>query len=139
MLKATPDASQRAYRAKSSHHLAVGISSVWNQWRLPDGCPGRAAIAFTAASLLLTQPAFTQDATDDQFGQVHFATSCNDVAQRRFDRAMRYQHLFWYQPAKENLRGDRQGIRTRYRLPGIALALGRNPHVAPGRQLALVG
>ena len=34
-------------------------------------------------------------------GTVHFETSCNEVAQRRFDRAMRYQHSYWYLPAKE--------------------------------------
>jgi len=42
-----------------------------------------------------------QDNTDQQFGRVHFETSCNDAAQRRFDRAMRYQHSFWYQQSKE--------------------------------------
>jgi hypothetical protein len=29
-----------------------------------------------------------------------FSTSCNDVAQRRFDCAMRYQHSFWYRESK---------------------------------------
>jgi len=37
-----------------------------------------------------------QDEMDQKLGRVHFATSCNEVAQRRFDRAMRYQHSFWY-------------------------------------------
>jgi Tfp pilus assembly protein PilF len=38
---------------------------------------------------------------DQQLGSVHFKTSCNEVAQRRFDRAMRYQHSYWYLPAKD--------------------------------------
>ena len=100
----------------------------------------RAAFAFTAASLLLTQPAFTQDATDEQFGKVHFATSCNDVAQRRFDRAMRYQHSFWYQPAKEifeeTIKADPNCAIAYW---GIALALGRNPHVAAPRDNLVEG
>jgi len=28
-------------------------------------------------------------------GTFHFDTSCNETAQRRFDRGMRYQHSFW--------------------------------------------
>ena len=28
--------------------------------------------------------------------QRSFKTSCNEVAQRRFDRGMRYQHSYWY-------------------------------------------
>src|SRR5205085_10843067 len=46
-------------------------------------------------------PALSEDDTDQQFGIVHFATSCNETAQRRFDRGMRYQHSFWYQASKE--------------------------------------
>ncbi len=38
---------------------------------------------------------------DQQLGSVHFQTSCNDVAQRRFDRGMRYQHSYWYSNAKD--------------------------------------
>ena len=32
-------------------------------------------------------PANAQEETDQRFGTVHFATSCNETAQRRFDRA----------------------------------------------------
>src|SRR5262245_41408268 len=42
-----------------------------------------------------------QPDVDQQFGTVHFETSCNEVAQRRFDRAMRYQHSFWYRQSRE--------------------------------------
>jgi len=41
------------------------------------------------------QTAWGQEETDQRFGTVHFATSCNETAQRRFDRGMRYQHPFW--------------------------------------------
>jgi predicted Zn-dependent protease len=56
------------------------------------------AFVLTIAAL---RPAFAQNGTDQQLGNVHFETSCNDVAQRRFDRAMRYQHSFWYRAARE--------------------------------------
>jgi hypothetical protein len=44
---------------------------------------------------------FAQDGGDKQLGAVHFVTSCNETAQRRFDRGMRYQHSFWYRQSKE--------------------------------------
>ena len=55
------------------------------------------------AALALTSPGPTaaQGEADQQLGNVSFETSCNDVAQRRFNRAMRYQHSFWYGAAKE--------------------------------------
>jgi hypothetical protein len=40
-------------------------------------------------------------ADGELLGKVHFATSCNEVAQRRFDRTLRYQHSFWYRESKE--------------------------------------
>jgi tetratricopeptide (TPR) repeat protein len=62
-----------------------------------------AAAMSVAATACLScgQPAFGQEETDQRFGTVHFATSCNEAAQRRFDRAMRYQHSFWYRESKE--------------------------------------
>ena len=70
-----------------------------------------------------------QEDADQKLGTVHFATSCNEVAQRRFDRAMRYQHSFWYQASKEiyeeTLKADPTcGIAYW----GIALGLLDNPH-----------
>ena len=44
-----------------------------------------------------------QDSDDQGLGRVHFETSCNEVAQRRFDRAMRYQHSFWYRQSQETV------------------------------------
>jgi hypothetical protein len=42
-----------------------------------------------------------QDAAEQRLGAVHFETSCNETAQRRFDRGMRYQHSFWYRASKD--------------------------------------
>ena len=59
----------------------------------------------TAATLpiatSLASPAASQEEKDQQLGNVHFATSCNETAQRRFNRGMRYQHSFWYRQSKE--------------------------------------
>ncbi len=59
-----------------------------------------AIIAAVALAFGLS-PSPAQDTTDQHLGSVHFETSCNEIAQRRFDRAMRYQHSFWYRQAKE--------------------------------------
>jgi hypothetical protein len=86
------------------------------------------ALAGTAA---FTFPALAQDATDQKFGKVHFATTCNEVAQRRFDRAMRYQHSFWYAESKDiyedALKADPSCAIAYW---GIALSLLSNPHGA---------
>src|SRR6516225_1926142 len=90
------------------------------------------AAASIAASVSFAQPVLAQDETDQRFGTVHFETSCNEVAQRRFDRAMRYQHSFWYRESKELfeevLKADPDcGIAYW----GIALSLLNNPHAPP--------
>jgi Tfp pilus assembly protein PilF len=89
--------------------------------------------ATTAISI--AAPATAQDPEqqgDQQLGNVHFATSCNEIAQRRFDRAMRYQHSFWYRQSRELfetvLAADPDcGIAYW----GIALSLWNNPHNPP--------
>jgi tetratricopeptide (TPR) repeat protein len=77
------------------------------------------------------QPAVAQGDGDQQLGSVHFKTSCNEVAQRRFDRAMRYQHSYWYLPAKEifdeALKADPTCAMAHW---GVALTLLDNPHGA---------
>ena len=88
--------------------------------------------ASIAANISFSQPIFAQEETDQRFGTVHFDTSCNEVAQRRFDRAMRYQHSFWYRESKdifeEALKADPEcGIAYW----GIALSLLNNPHAPP--------
>ncbi len=85
----------------------------------------------TAAFLSSLAPTFAQDNDEARFGSVHFQTSCNEVAQRRFDRAMRYEHSFWYRESKEifeeALAAD-PGCAIAYW--GIALSLLLNPHIA---------
>src|SRR5439155_189452 len=90
------------------------------------------AAASIAASISFSSPIFGQEETDQRLGTVHFDTSCNEVAQRRFDRAMRYQHSFWYRESKdlfeEVLKADPDcGIAYW----GIALSLLNNPHAPP--------
>jgi len=89
------------------------------------------AALMLATGFLPTAPALGQDETDTRLGTVHFATSCNEVAQRRFDRAMRYQHSFWYLNAKEIfeevLKADPTCAVAQW---GIALTLLDNPHNA---------
>src|ERR1700758_5305758 len=86
-----------------------------------------------AASLAIAagSPATAQDEVDQKFGKVHFATTCNDVAQRRFDRAMRYQHSFWYAESREiyeeAIKADDTCAIAYW---GIALSLLNNPHSA---------
>src|SRR5215217_4929811 len=90
---------------------------------------------FLFLTLCSLSPVFTssvavaQAEADEQFGKVHFQTSCNEVAQRRFDRGMRYQHSFWYGPAKEifgeTLKADPACAIAYW---GIALSLLSNPH-----------
>ena len=88
--------------------------------------------AAITAGFSCAQPVHAQDETDQRFGTVHFDTSCNEVAQRRFDRAMRYQHSFWYRESKQIfedvLKADPEcGIAYW----GIALSLLNNPHAPP--------
>ena len=79
-----------------------------------------------------------QDSTNQQLGNVHFETSCNDVAQRRFDRAMRYQHSFWYSAAQELFEEAAKGdAECGIAYWGVALSLLANPHgLIPGPNLA---
>lgn len=74
-------------------------------------------------------PGVAQENADQKLGTVHFETSCNETAQRRFDRAMRYQHSFWYTASKEiyeeTLKADPDCAIAHW---GIALSLLSNPH-----------
>jgi Tetratricopeptide repeat len=90
------------------------------------------AAAFAGAALIsLAQPA-TGQVDDSKLGKVHFETSCKSEAQKLFDRAMLYQHSFWYRASQgvfeDVLKADPEcGIAYW----GIALSLLLNPHVAP--------
>jgi tetratricopeptide (TPR) repeat protein len=89
------------------------------------------ALAATAWGLC-PQAALGQDESDQRLGTVHFQTSCNEMAQRRFDRAMRYQHSFWYRQAKEIFedvaKADPECGMAYW---GVALSLLNNPHNPP--------
>ncbi|NEU97283.1 hypothetical protein [Bradyrhizobium uaiense] len=65
-------------------------------------------------------------------GKVHFATSCKPEAQELFDRAMLYQHSFWYSASRrtfeEVLDADPQCAIAYW---GIALSYLYNPHAPP--------
>jgi tetratricopeptide (TPR) repeat protein len=88
-------------------------------------------VTIAALTLSTSQPLFAQDNVDQQLGTMHFKTSCNEVAQRRFDRGMRYQHSFWYTNAKEifeeAIKADPTCAMAYW---GIALTLMDNPHAA---------
>jgi hypothetical protein len=88
------------------------------------------------AGLVLGQPAFGHD--DKKLGKVHFETTCRPEAQKHFDRAMLYQHSFWYrasqQAFEDALRSDPECGIAHW---GIALSLLWNPHVpTPAKNLA---
>jgi hypothetical protein len=90
-----------------------------------------AGVSIAALALPSSSPTSAQGDADQQLGNVHFETSCNQVAQRRFDRAMRYQHSYWYGAAREvfeeALKADADCAMAQW---GIALTLMDNPHSA---------
>src|SRR5262245_37111527 len=91
-----------------------------------------ALAAIVAAGLSSAKPAFAQDESDQRLGTVHFATSCNETAQRRFDRGMRYQHSFWYRQAREIFEDvAKADPECGMAFWGVALTLLNNPHGAP--------
>jgi hypothetical protein len=97
-----------------------------------------AAVSVTALTVSSSQPSIAQGDVDQQFGVVNFETSCNEVAQRRFNRAMRYQHSFWYDQAKEIFeeaaKADPNCAMAHW---GVALTFLNNPHLPiPAANLA---
>jgi hypothetical protein len=96
-----------------------------------------AITAMAAAGVALALPAFAQ-VDDKKLGTVHFETSCSPEAQKHFDRAMVYQHSFWYRASQmafqDVLKADAEcGIAYW----GIGLSLLLNPHVpTPAKNLA---
>jgi len=97
-----------------------------------------AAVGISALALSSSQPLVAQGDDNQQLGNVHFATSCNEVAQRRFDRAMRYQHSFWYAVAQELFEeAGKADPQCGIAYWGVALSLLANPHGAiPAPNLA---
>jgi tetratricopeptide (TPR) repeat protein len=94
----------------------------------------RKSVVLTAAgvsmlALFSSAPMLAQRDVDQQLGTVHFKTSCNEVAQRRFDRGMRYQHSYWYTQAKEVFEEAYKADPTcGIAYWGIAMTLMDNPH-----------
>ena len=89
--------------------------------------------AITAALCATASPcAIAHDDLEGKLGRVHFDTSCNEAAQRHFDRGMLYQHSFWYREARqafeEALAADPGCAIANY---GVALSLLLNPHTVP--------
>src|SRR6187551_485179 len=88
-------------------------------------------VTVAVLTLSTSQPLVALDDVDQQLGNVNFKTSCNEIAQRRFDRAMRYQHSYWYLNAKdvfeEAIKADPTCAIAYW---GIALTLMDNPHNA---------
>jgi len=95
-----------------------------------------AVIAAATTGFYLVQPALAQ--SEQKLGKVNFETSCKPDAQKHFDRAMLYQHSFWYRASQKAfedvLKADPEcGIAYW----GIALSLLWNPHVpTPAKNLA---
>jgi tetratricopeptide (TPR) repeat protein len=90
--------------------------------------------------ILLTAfgPAPARQSHPQHLGDVHFETSCNEAAQSRFDRGMRFQHSFWYRESKSNfeevLRVDPKCAIAYW---GIAQSLMANPfNPTPPKNLA---
>jgi tetratricopeptide (TPR) repeat protein len=92
----------------------------------------RSLAVASLAWIVSPQPALTQDESDQRLGTVHFPTSCNETAQRRFDRGMRYQHSFWYRESRgifeDALKADPSCAIAYW---GIALSYLLNPHNPP--------
>jgi hypothetical protein len=88
-----------------------------------------AVVALAAATFL--QIAASQSA-EERLGKVHFPTSCNPQAQDLFDRAMLYQHSFWYSASRrtfeEVLKEDPECAIAYW---GIAVSYLYNPHAPP--------
>ena len=89
-----------------------------------------AAAAFITGAGLVSQA--VAQTNPERLGTVSFETSCSPEAQKLFDRAMLYQHSFWYRASQrtfeEVLKKDPEcGIAYW----GIALSLLWNPHVPP--------
>src|SRR4051812_49286929 len=89
------------------------------------------ATVSTVALAISWSQLVAQSAVEQQLGNVQFETSCNEVAQLRFNRAMRYQHSYWFNAAREifeeALKADPACAIAQW---GIALSFIDNPHNA---------
>jgi hypothetical protein len=113
--------------------VTIKIADRFEQGGTPMPFPIKAslAVAATATALSFGYPA-AAESPDQKLGKVHFSTSCNPEAQAHFDKAMLYQHSFWYRSSQREfdavLKSDPDcGIAYW----GIALSLLLNPHAPP--------
>jgi hypothetical protein len=83
---------------------------------------------------LLASNAFAQEhshASDEKLGSVHFATSCNEAAQKEFDRAVALLHSFQFSKAIQSFNASLQADSTcGIAYWGIALSQWSNPFSA---------
>lgn len=97
-------------------------------------------ILATAFGAVLTFALQSGAAQTDEFklGKVRFETSCNSEAQQLIDRAMLYQHSFWYRSSQRLFEAAQKADpNCGIAYWGAALSLLSNPHVAtPAKNLA---
>ena len=91
-----------------------------------------ASVSAAALASLAVAHFATGQTRNTQLGKVTFQTSCTQAAQDQFNRAMLYQHSFWYRVSQrafeEVLKTDPACAMAHW---GIALSLLWNPHVPP--------
>lgn len=94
-----------------------------------------AIVALAAVAAFGWTQLATGQSRDGRLGKVSFQTSCTSQAQAQFNRAMLYQHSFWYrasQRAFEDVaKADPACSMAHW---GVALSLLWNPHVPPPAQ-----
>jgi len=95
-----------------------------------------AVSTLATTGFVLAVPALADD--EGKLGTVHFATSCNAEAQKAFDKAMLFQHSFWYRASQKTFEDAlRKDPECGIAYWGIALSLLWNPHgVPPAKNLA---
>jgi len=87
--------------------------------------------ALAAAGVFINHPVLAQPAIE-ALGKVHFETSCTPEAAAAFDRAMLFQHSFWYRASQRSFEAALKADPTcAIAYWGIALSLLWNPHAAP--------
>src|SRR5262245_9648300 len=98
-----------------------------------------AAAAVLACLCTVSKSGLAHDGQGHELGQVHFATSCTADAQALFDKAMLFQHSFWYSASgsgfQDVLKADPACVIAYW---GYAQSLLANPfNPTPPKNLAL--
>src|SRR4051794_7861451 len=122
---------ERKRRLRFRYKLPLCSRSALTIWGYAMNRPVRISLiaALLSGGMAQVLPARAQEDDSARLGSVHFETSFNEAAQRRFDRGMRYEHSFWYSVADELfdevLKSDPTCAIAYW---GKALALLNNPH-----------